>query len=212
MKKGFTLIELLVVIAIIAILSTLAIVGLSAARQKARDAKRLSDIRQVQSALEIYFNDKGRYPDAVPNSGTSLISTTTNGTTTLMAKVPKNPTSSAYYTYTAINNGASYELAFTTEGSSGGYAAGNYLATPLGIKATSTSGGEGGFVCGTSLVQYDGGPWNSTGSSRNQGGYYKTVSIGSQCWLADNLNAGTMTDSGNSSNPNCVTFGGLVSC
>lgn len=51
MKKGFTLVELLVVIAIIALLSTLSVVALNSARAKSRDARRLSDIRQIgQSA------------------------------------------------------------------------------------------------------------------------------------------------------------------
>jgi len=50
---GFTLIELLVVIAIIGLLSTLAIVSLNGARAKARDAKRISDVRQMASILEI---------------------------------------------------------------------------------------------------------------------------------------------------------------
>ncbi|MDD5109711.1 MAG: type II secretion system protein [Patescibacteria group bacterium] len=61
-RKGFTLIELLVVIAIIGLLSTLAIVALSSARSKARDSKRTSDMKQVQTALELYFNDKQYYP------------------------------------------------------------------------------------------------------------------------------------------------------
>ncbi len=45
--------------------------------------------------------------------------------------------------------------------------------------------------CEDSLVQYDGGPWNSSGSVRNHSGFYKTVLIGNQCWLKDNLNIGT---------------------
>ncbi|OIO20560.1 MAG: hypothetical protein AUJ23_00125, partial [Candidatus Magasanikbacteria bacterium CG1_02_32_51] len=61
-KKGFTLIELLVVIAIIGVLSTLAVVALGSARQKANDAKRLSDMKQVQTALELYYTDHNAYP------------------------------------------------------------------------------------------------------------------------------------------------------
>ena len=59
-QKGFTLIELLVVIAIIGLLSTLAVVALNSARAKARDAKRVADIKQVQTALELFFNDEDR--------------------------------------------------------------------------------------------------------------------------------------------------------
>ncbi|MDD3711601.1 MAG: fibrobacter succinogenes major paralogous domain-containing protein [Patescibacteria group bacterium] len=45
--------------------------------------------------------------------------------------------------------------------------------------------------CENNLVQYDGGPWNYSGSSRSHSGFYKTVLIGNQCWLKDNLNIGT---------------------
>ncbi len=59
---GFTLIELLVVIAIIGLLSTLAVIALDSAREKSRDAKRVTDIKQMQTALELYFNDQKGYP------------------------------------------------------------------------------------------------------------------------------------------------------
>lgn len=62
-QKGFTLIELLVVIAIIGILSAVVLVSLNSARAKSRDARRLSDVRQIMTAMEIYYNDNGAYPD-----------------------------------------------------------------------------------------------------------------------------------------------------
>ncbi len=56
-QKGFTLIELLVVIAIIGILATIVLVSLNTARQKARDTRRISDLRQVALGLEMYYDD-----------------------------------------------------------------------------------------------------------------------------------------------------------
>ena len=50
---GFTLIELLVVIAIIGLLSTMAVVSLNSARGKARDAKRVSDVKQISNLIEM---------------------------------------------------------------------------------------------------------------------------------------------------------------
>jgi general secretion pathway protein G len=60
--RGFTLIELLVVVAIIGILSSVVLASLSSARAKARDSRRLSDMRQIQNALELYYNNTGHYP------------------------------------------------------------------------------------------------------------------------------------------------------
>lgn len=61
-KRGFTLIELLVVIAIIGILSSVVLASLNSARESSRDARRLSDVRQYQLALELYFDDNSDYP------------------------------------------------------------------------------------------------------------------------------------------------------
>ena len=53
-SRGFTLIELLVVIAIIGILSSVVLASLNSARTKARDTRRVSDMKQIQIALELY--------------------------------------------------------------------------------------------------------------------------------------------------------------
>ncbi len=58
---GFTLIELLVVIAIIGILASIVLVSINSTRIKARDARRMSDLRNVQLALEMYYDKYGTY-------------------------------------------------------------------------------------------------------------------------------------------------------
>ncbi len=65
-KEGFTLIELLVVVAIISLLSSIIFASLNSARSQARDSKRISDFRQVQTALTLYFDKYGRYPNETP--------------------------------------------------------------------------------------------------------------------------------------------------
>ena len=89
MRKAFTLIELLVVIVIIGVLATLAVVAISSARTKARDAKRISDLKQISTALEMYHADYTAYPNLI-TPGQPLVSE--DGTKTYMAKVPNNPT------------------------------------------------------------------------------------------------------------------------
>ena len=67
-RGGFTLIELLVVISIIAILTGIIVSNLTASRAKARDAKRISDMGQIQLALELYFDRCRTYPAASSNA------------------------------------------------------------------------------------------------------------------------------------------------
>lgn len=140
-RKGFTLIELLVVIAIIGLLSTLAVVALGSARQKANDAKRLSDIKQIQTALELYYTDNNLYPDAATavnlgdanhiclNSASGF--TTTGCTNAYMGLVPRGPVNGEYYTYTG--NTTTYTITATLQAGAGGFNAGGISATPSGM-------------------------------------------------------------------------------
>ena len=61
-KTGFTLIELLVVIAIIGILAAIGISSFEAARANTRDARRASDVTQIQKALFLYVVKNGDFP------------------------------------------------------------------------------------------------------------------------------------------------------
>ena len=115
---GFTLIELLVVIAIIGLLSTLAVVALNSARLKARDAKRIDDVKQIQTVLEFYFNDSDSYPYDGGGGGYVLgVDVTCLGSGGFLAAgcsspiymglVPSNPTpNGTAYTYNALSAGS----------------------------------------------------------------------------------------------------------
>lgn len=61
-KKGFTLVELLVVITIIAILATIGLTIYGGARKSARTAKRIQDLKAIQTALEVYYSVNKTYP------------------------------------------------------------------------------------------------------------------------------------------------------
>lgn len=108
-SKGFTLIELLVVIAIIGVLASIVLASLNSARQKSRDARRIADIKQLQLALELYYD--AQTPPAYPGASTTCDATTAFGLQVLSAggyipQIPRDPSAAAGSNcYWYANNG-----------------------------------------------------------------------------------------------------------
>ena len=91
-KEGFTLVELLVVITVIGILATIVIVSLRTARELAYFSKAKEELSSIVSALAMYENDNGRYPDDVDRSIPSGLETYLNP-----ANWPEAPWPGSFY-------------------------------------------------------------------------------------------------------------------
>ncbi len=102
-QTGFTLIELLVVISVIGILAALIMVNFNAARERARDVQRKSDLDQLKKALRLYYNDNNEYPVSLPGWGTPFESSEV----IYMRALPEDPSPGGSYAYyrTSCSNG-----------------------------------------------------------------------------------------------------------
>ena len=106
--RGFTLIELLVVIAIIGILSSVVLASLNSARKKGRDARRVSDLKQLQLALELSYDANGTYPAAINTA--ALV------TPGYISVIPSDPSGgTAAYGYVQTGSGSGYYIGATLE-------------------------------------------------------------------------------------------------
>ncbi len=114
-QEGFTLLELLIVIVIIGILAVLIVPNLASGPQRARDGQRKSDLRNIKTALETYFNDKNGYP----SSATWKTDLNTGGT--YIKTIPVDPKTKSDYSYVPSASGCasgacvSYVLEATLE-------------------------------------------------------------------------------------------------
>ena len=141
-KKGFTLVELLVVVAIIGILAAVSVVALNTARARARDSRRVADVRQMQTALELYYNDEGTYPASAASGG--QIKASTSGTV-YMSQIPTPPSPHdgnctaennlyAYAIQGAGTTNPSYTITYCLGSATGGLHADVSTATPATIQ------------------------------------------------------------------------------
>lgn len=135
-NKGFTLIEMLVVVAIIGLLSAVVVVGLTGAREKARDSRRVADLREIQNQLELDYDSSTGYPADIQgylDAGSS--------------ETPTDPQNNTYK-YSAVdsdgnNFNESYEVGACVENLD------NISTNSVEGCSISCSGGEGTLFCAT---------------------------------------------------------------
>ncbi|MFA5188957.1 MAG: type II secretion system protein GspG [Patescibacteria group bacterium] len=139
---GVSLIELLIIIAIIVLLAGISMIALNSQQIKARDANRISDIRQIRTALEFYSSDEAQYPVVeqpiiLGQTGSEKLCAKAEGAfvsagteckteTTYMSKIPKDPLANQKYNY--LGSATGYDITFITEKESSLGPAGTYHA------------------------------------------------------------------------------------
>lgn len=105
-SRAFTVIELLVVVAAIALVASAIVVSLSTTRTRSQDTRRVEDLQQLRTALELYYNTNLRYPTALADLAPAYIPT-----------VPRDPKGGSY-AYAALGSGdtcGSYHLGATLD-------------------------------------------------------------------------------------------------
>ena len=171
-KRGFTLVELLVVIAIIGVLSTLAFTTFKGAQLKSRDAKRLSDLNAVRSALDMYYSYNRHYPTFI----TALEPIKNDSGKVYLDSMPTNPfprtdhgCADSDYVYTPGPDNKTYSLTSCVGNSN------------ENLPKTVSAMNSGLFNCGDIVTDRD--------------DYeYPSVQVGTQCWLGQNLRTKTGPD------------------
>lgn len=125
-KQAFTLIELIVVITILAILWTIAFISLQWYSRDARNSVRISDIKNIEVALELFSLSTGKYPlpwntiDITWSWGVILWKAWTVDSTVLtklqrVSELPTDPKTGVEMQYSTTNNRKEYELKYEME-------------------------------------------------------------------------------------------------
>jgi len=138
-KRELNLKEILIIIAVVGLIAMVTGVALNNSERNNRDTVRVSDITQMQSALELYFFNCNKYPTEVAPGG--IIGDDQCGGPYL-SSVPNDPKTSAPYYYipcvgtgpytcqAGLANATSYQIYYSMEGKAGQVPGGNHMAVP----------------------------------------------------------------------------------
>lgn len=164
-RHGFTIVELLIVIVVIGILAAITMTAFASVQAKARDSRRLQDIKTIVKALELYKTTNGAYPDEVPTVGASGWEVTSDGTnptnflsalvsTSGVSKVPIDPrniTSGGLDPNAGANNYVYYYHRYTAGSNGCVFSRGDFYVLGVqrmeSIPSGSTHPSSPGFAC-----------------------------------------------------------------
>jgi len=161
MKKGFTLVELLVVVSIIALLASIVVVSMGGARRSGRDTRAISDIKQIQTAIELTYDFSVDEYANLPEFWTKIEGSTGAGLTEIKKSLDPIPegTGKNFYYWCDGSSAASaeatdtnkYGLAvFLESGKAGDLSGDCFYITEKGAKTGTTCGFTGASVlCAT---------------------------------------------------------------
>jgi len=138
-KRELNLKEILIIIASVGLIALVAGIALNNSQRNNRDTVRITDVVQMQNALELYYFNCNKYPTEVLPSG--VIGDEQCGGPYLSA-VPADPkTNTPYYYIPCVGSGSytcekglaeasSYQLYYTLEGKAGRVPMGQHMAVP----------------------------------------------------------------------------------
>ena len=143
-QRGFTLIELMLVVLIIGVLSgiMLGVINIPGIQAKSRDARRIGDIKKIQTSLELYFSDFRGYPTKVVwqdvSSGASPLSSVISPN--YITRVPDDPKdgSNAPAGVACFNGNTAYAYYYITNAGAGGLSGKYVLGAIMEVAGSAT--------------------------------------------------------------------------
>lgn len=155
---GFTLIELLVVVSIIGLLASIVVVSMSGVRQSGRDARGISDIKQIQTAIELTYDFSADSYANLPQNWTVVSDDIAEvpGIAEIQKSINPVPTGTGSRAYKWCDGGAgtgvrelnTYKIGYDLETDKAGDSTGDCLIiTETGSQTTACTNFAAGLTC-----------------------------------------------------------------